>query len=43
MSCMLSDMKHMQVLEQMVTIKSSMKAADIQQLECLADELLANE
>ena len=43
MSCMLSDMKHVNVMEQTVTIKSSMKAADIPQLESLAEALLSNE
>ena len=43
MSCMLSDMKHVNVMEQIVTIKSSMKAADIPQLESLAEALLSNE
>ena len=43
MSCMLSAMKHVNVMEQIVTIKSSMKAADIPQLESLAEALLSNE
>ena len=43
MSCMLADMKNMQVMEHTVTIKSSMKKADIAAMEELADELLAAE
>ena len=43
MSCMLADMKNMQVMEHTVTIKSSMKKADIAAIEELADELLAAE
>ena len=41
MSCMLGEMKNMQVMEHVVTIKSSMKKADIAPMEELADELLA--
>ena len=41
MSCMLADMKNLQVMEHTVTIKSSMKKADIAPMEELADELLA--
>lgn len=43
MSCMLADMKNLQVMEHTVTIKSSMKKADIAAMEELADELLAAE
>lgn len=43
MSCMLADMKNMQVMEHTVTIKSSMKKADIAAMEELANELLAAE
>lgn len=41
MSCMLGEMKNVQVMEHVVTIKSSMKKADIAPMEELADELLA--
>ena len=41
MSCMLGEMKNLQVMEHVVTIKSSMKKADIAPMEELADELLA--
>ena len=41
MSCMLSDMKQIDVMEQLVTIRSSVKASDIAQMEDLADALLA--
>ena len=41
MSCMLGEMKNMQVMEHVVTIKNSMKKADIAPMEELADELLA--
>ena len=43
MSCMLSEMKNMEIMEHMVTIKSSMKKADLLQMEELAEELLATE
>ena len=43
MSCMLSDMKSMEVMEHTVTIKSCMKQTDIVQMEELADELLGIE
>lgn len=43
MSCMLADMKNLQVMEHTVTIKSSMKKADIAAMEELANELLAAE
>lgn len=43
MSCMLSDMKNMEVMEHTVTIKSCMKQTDIVQMEELADELLGIE
>lgn len=41
MSCMLSDMKNVEVAEKMVTIKSAMKQADIAEMEELAESLLA--
>lgn len=41
MSCILSEMKNMEIMEHLVTIKSCMKESDIPQLEELADELLA--
>ena len=41
MSCMLGEMKNVQVMEHVITIKSSMKKADIAPMEELADELLA--
>ena len=41
MSCMLGEMKNMHVMDHVVTIKSSMKKADIAPMEELADELLA--
>ena len=43
MSCMLSEMKNMEIMEHMVTIKSSMKKADLLQMEELAEELLSTE
>lgn len=43
MSCMLSEMKSMEIMEHTVTIKSSMKKADLLQMEELAEELLATE
>ena len=43
MSCMLSEMKNMEIMEHTVTIKSSMKKADLLQMEELAEELLATE
>lgn len=43
MSCMLSEIKNMEIMEHMVTIKSSMKKADLLQMEELAEELLATE
>ena len=43
MSCMLSDMKNMEIMERTVTIKSSMKQADLAAMEELAEELLATE
>lgn len=41
MSCMLSDMKNVEVAEKMVTIKSAMKQTDIAEMEELAESLLA--
>lgn len=42
MSCMLSDMKQIDILEQTVTIKSSLKENDIPLLEEMAEALLAD-
>lgn len=41
MSCMLSEMKNVEIMETMVTIKSSLKQADLQQMEELADAIMA--
>ncbi len=41
MKALLEPMKNVKIVEPMVTIKSSMKEADIPQLEALADALLA--
>ena len=41
MSCMLSEMKNVEIMETMVTIKSSLKQADLQQMEELADAIIA--
>ncbi len=40
MSCMLSDMKKVTVMEKMVTIKSTMKQTDIPEMEELAEAIL---
>ncbi len=41
MNCMLGEMKNMEIMEHLVTIRSCMKEADMLQMEELADELLA--
>lgn len=43
MSCMLSEMKNVEVAEKMVTLKSCLKESNISEMEELADELLGNQ